>query len=157
MTGLEIFLALFWGLIWAAFLQFFRLGRFLADKRTWVAVVIGVGGDLAIAFFCVSWDAWSRVAGIVLASSAGIILRSLYNEQNEQDRTRPRLPNKVQWNLDDISDGIYLRMAGTLREMEQRAQASNDWQWIASTALIGRDLETIRRRARDARRGEYEL
>jgi len=41
-------LALVWGGIWAAFLQWTRPGWFLANKRTWLTVVVGVGVDLGI-------------------------------------------------------------------------------------------------------------
>jgi len=40
--------ALCWGILLAVFLQFSRMGRFLAVERTWITVVVGVGVDLLI-------------------------------------------------------------------------------------------------------------
>ena len=130
MNGLEFFLAVFWGFLWAATLQFTRLGQFLARRRAWVTVVVGVGGDLAIALFVVPWDAWWRVALIVVASSAGIIFRSLWNEkqaavraQKEREAleaTKPRLPNKVLWNVQDI-EAVCPRVQRVLRQAEDSA------------------------------------
>ena len=157
MGGLEYFLSLFWGFLWAAVLQFTKLGRFLAEKRTWVTVVIGVGGDLAIALGVVEWDAWWRVALIVVASSAGVIFRSLWNEQREARKeraSRPRLPNKVQWNLDDIQ-ALCPRMQEGLREAEGLAKRHGDSALLAELAGVSREVERVLRKARDARYGEY--
>lgn len=73
-------LALFWGALWALFLQYTDHGRFLALRRTWIAVVIGVGGDLLILVAILPFEAWLVVCGILTASSIGIIARSLINE-----------------------------------------------------------------------------
>lgn len=86
-------LGLVWGLLWAVFLQFSRMGRFLAVKRTWITVVIGVGVDLAIALVAVSWWAWLPVVLVIAASSLGIIGRSLYNELAETDETLDVIKN----------------------------------------------------------------
>lgn len=85
MTLLALLLAFVWGGIWAAFLQFTPLGRFLAVQRTWITVVIGVGGDLAIALLCVEFEVWARFAGVVVLSAICIVARSLANERNEVD------------------------------------------------------------------------
>lgn len=155
MVYLDVFLALFWGIILAAFLQFVELGRFLARKRTWVTVVLGVGVDLAIALLVMPWEWWHRVTLVILASSVGIIYRSLYNEQ-KQSTARPRLPNKVIWNIDDIG-AICGRVQEALRGAEARVDEIEDAQLLAALATVGREVEVIRRRARDARHGEYEL
>jgi hypothetical protein len=83
MIYLALFLALIWGGIWAAFLQFIPLGRFLAQKRTWITVVIGVGMDLLIALMIMPWEYWKLFALVIAYSSIGIILRSLANEWDE--------------------------------------------------------------------------
>lgn len=44
--ALGLVLAVIWGGIWAVTLQYVPLGRFLAARRTWLTVVVGVGGDL---------------------------------------------------------------------------------------------------------------
>jgi hypothetical protein len=80
MLVLALVLALMWGICWAVFLQYHPLGRFLAIKRTWVTVVIGVGIDLMIALLVVEVETWFKVVAIVILSSVGIIARSLLNE-----------------------------------------------------------------------------
>jgi hypothetical protein len=84
MVFLAVILALFWGMIWAAFLQWNEYGRYLALRRTWVTVVIGVGVDLLIALFVTPLEVWLVVCAIVIASSLGIISRSLYNEHLDE-------------------------------------------------------------------------
>jgi hypothetical protein len=76
-------LALIWGVVWAVFLQS-NSGRFLAARFTWLTVVIGIGGDLLIGLLVVPLEAWAMVTGIVALSSIGVIVRSLWNEQQDQ-------------------------------------------------------------------------
>ena len=84
MVFFAVILALFWGMLWAAFLQWNEYGRYLALRRTWVAVVIGVGVDLLIALLVTPLEVWLVVCAIVIASSLGIITRSLYNEHLDE-------------------------------------------------------------------------
>ena len=58
--------AIFFGLVWGGL---------------WV--VIGVGVDLVILLLVLEWSAWTPVAGVIAASSVGVIVRSLYNEHHE--------------------------------------------------------------------------
>lgn len=78
-----LLIALIWGAIWAAFLQFTVMGRFVANKRTWLSVVIGVGGDLLILLALIPFDVWVIVVSVIALSSVAIIFRSLYNELRE--------------------------------------------------------------------------
>jgi hypothetical protein len=80
MLPFALSLGLIWGAIWAAFLQWHRLGRFLAVKRTWITVVIGVGVDLLLVLLVVSLETWLYVVAVLAASSVPIVARSLYNE-----------------------------------------------------------------------------
>ncbi len=82
-VALALCLAFVWGVIWALFLQFHRYGRWLAVRRTWITVVVGVGVDLGLLLLLVDWATWAMVAGVVAASSVGIIVRSLVNEHSE--------------------------------------------------------------------------
>jgi len=91
MTLFALFLALIWGVVWAVILQFTRMGQFLVHQRTWITVVIGVGGDLVIAAVCVPFDGWWRVAAIVVLSSVGIIARSLINEWGDVQELKRQL------------------------------------------------------------------
>lgn len=78
--ALTAILALIWGAIWALFLQLHPWGQWLAIKRTWLTVVIGVGVDMALLLLVLDIRTWSAVAAVIAASSVGIIGRSLYNE-----------------------------------------------------------------------------
>lgn len=93
-TLFALLFAVIWGMVWAAFLQFSELGRFLAAQRTWVTVVIGVGGDLIIALACLPFEAWWRMVAIVAASSIGIITRSLINEKADNVSLRGLLSGR---------------------------------------------------------------
>lgn len=77
-------LALAWGIAWAIVLQWTGIGRFLAVRRTWITVVIGVGIDLLLALVVIPLQWWTRVGLIVVLSSLGIIARSLINEHHEE-------------------------------------------------------------------------
>lgn len=76
----SLLLALIWGAVWAMFLQWTHLGRFLALKRTWLTVVIGIGVDLLISLTLLPLRAWLTVFSIIAISSLPIITRSLVNE-----------------------------------------------------------------------------
>ena len=78
---LYVLLPFLWGAIWAAALQWTRLGRFLALKRTWLTVLIGVGGDLLFMLAFLNIEDWFRTLIILAASSIPIIFRSLANER----------------------------------------------------------------------------
>lgn len=79
-----LLLALMWGVGWALFLQFHPHGQYLAVRRTWITVVIGVGVDLLIALLVLDAAAWLRVFGVIVASSIGVIGRSLINEHKDE-------------------------------------------------------------------------
>ncbi len=78
--ALAVTLAAVWGAVWAAALQYTAFGRWLAERRTWATVVIGVGVDGAICALVTPVTVWARLAAIVAASSIGIIARSWANE-----------------------------------------------------------------------------
>ncbi len=78
--ALAIALAAVWGAVWAAALQYTAFGRWLAERRTWATVVIGVGVDGAICALVTPVTMWAKLAAIVAASSVGIIARSWANE-----------------------------------------------------------------------------
>lgn len=78
-----LLLAVVWGAVWALFLQLHGWGQWMAVKRTWLTVIVGVGGDLLILLIVLDWHTWAAVAAIVAASSLGVVGRSLYNEHRE--------------------------------------------------------------------------
>lgn len=90
MTLPVLFLALFWGVIWACCLQFAPLGRYLAARRTWLTVVIGVGVDLLILALMLEPAQLLRVAAVIACSSIGIIARSVLNEWRDHQESLAR-------------------------------------------------------------------
>ena len=78
------FYAGIWGVLWAIILQYTYLGRWLAVRRTWITVVIGVGGTLAAGLPAVDIGQFVRISGLFAASSIGIIIRSIYNEWKDE-------------------------------------------------------------------------
>lgn len=120
-------LALLWGILLACWLQFTRLGRFLAAERTWITVVIGVGGDLLVGAGAIWWQYWL----IMALSSVGVIARSLMNEHNE---TEPALNRyRTKWQMEDTIDacGDVIGLLDRALEAETIAEA----QMQASKAL----------------------
>jgi len=85
------FIALIWGGSWALCLQRTSLGRYLAAQRAWLAVIIGVGGDLLLLRLLLPRAAWLRVCAVIGASSAGIIARSILNEHRLHQELIERL------------------------------------------------------------------
>ena len=67
---LRVSLAFFFGITYAMWLQHSRQGQFLANERTWITVVIGIGVDLALAY---DGDWWTVVL-VIAASSVGIMI-----------------------------------------------------------------------------------
>jgi hypothetical protein len=78
-----LLLAVIWGVVWGLFLQYHGWGQWLAIRRTWLTVVVGVGVDLALLLALLDLATWLIVAGVITASSLGIIWRSIANERNE--------------------------------------------------------------------------
>ena len=78
-----LLIALIWGGIWAAVLQWTVFGRFIAHKRTWLSVVVGIGVDLLILLAIIPFGVWVLVVSVIALSSVAIIFRSLYNELRE--------------------------------------------------------------------------
>ena len=82
--SLALILAIVWGVVWAMALQFTSWGRWLAIRRTWITVVVGVAGVGLIALLVVDIGAWLQLVAIMAASSLGVIIRSLINEFREE-------------------------------------------------------------------------
>lgn len=79
-----LFLACIWGIAWAIALQFTKWGRWLALRRTWFSVVVGVGVDLLIVAAFLPFEEWLRLVAVIVLSSIGLIFRSLLNEHREE-------------------------------------------------------------------------
>ena len=74
MLPFGLLLAVIWGCIVAAFIQFTPVGRFMANRMTWFLVALGMGGDLLIMLLFLDGDGrilwWQGVAVIALSSIA---------------------------------------------------------------------------------------
>lgn len=81
---LAYLLAFVWGVVWALFIQTTDIGRWLAARRTWITVVVGVGVTGVILLLVIPWELWLLCVGIFAASSVGIIARSVWNEWREE-------------------------------------------------------------------------
>jgi len=118
--------AVLWGGLVAALLQFTKLGQFIASERTWIAVIIGVGGDLLIGIGAEWWVMWM----IVAFSSLGIIVRSLVNEHD----TEPALNRyKTKWAMEKCVDHCG-EVIGALDKALTADGEAKRVRWI-STAL----------------------
>jgi hypothetical protein len=80
MLIMAVILAAVWGIVWAVVLQHTAWGQFLAARRTWLTVVIGVGIDLLILLAILPITVWLQISVVISASAIGIIGRSLANE-----------------------------------------------------------------------------
>jgi hypothetical protein len=135
--------ALFWGFAYAVWLQHTRRGQVLAEERTWITVVIGVGVDLALAY---GGDWWTVVL-VIAASAVGIIGRSLANE------TKEPYPKgyKMLWSIKDahaaLNDLIVLLEAAV--EEATGVLASDLSHALRLTHIASRKVEL-------ARKGEYD-
>lgn len=82
--ALVLVLATAWGFAWASALNT-EFGTWLARRRTWLTVVVGVGADLLILVLVLDLGAWLTVAAVIAASSIGIILRSWRQEHDDEE------------------------------------------------------------------------
>ena len=94
-------LAFFWGFVWAWYLNEREYGKFLAVKRTWLTVVVGIGVDmlvlLPLLYTRLSTDPlviWLQVVAIISLSAVGIVARSLRNEYSETREEMERARRK---------------------------------------------------------------
>lgn len=98
------FAALCWGISLAVFLQYSKLGRFIANERTWLSVVLGIGVDLLIA-----WNApWLLTCAVIAFSSVGIVYRSIYNERYEPNPRSYKVKHWMEDAIDATGDAIRL-------------------------------------------------
>lgn len=146
-VDLELFLRIFagfsWGILWAIILQHTRHGQFLVEDRTWLTVVIGVGLDLAIA-----WPGdWYTVTAVIVASSVGIIWRSLHNEAAQQPFRR----NKVIHGLEDA----IARVISLTEHLNDSLVADDIGLAKAEVSRALSDSHSLQESLRAARRGEY--
>lgn len=114
---LRLLMAVFWGIGWAIFLQQVRLGEWLADKRTWLTVVVGAGVDLLIAYRA----SYFEVLAIIALSSLGIIFRSLVNEHQAEYEPDGN-SYKLKWRLEEVID-LHGEIVGALESALEKGDA----------------------------------
>ena len=84
--------AFVWGFVWSWYLDNTDQGKFLAARRTWFTVVVGIGVDgilyLPVLYLVPACEEpillWLRLVAILALSSVGIIRRSLRQEYEEE-------------------------------------------------------------------------
>lgn len=140
----RVSLAFCWGVVLACFLQFSRWGKFLAEERTWITVVAGVGVDLLIAYQA----EWLTVCLVIVLSSAGIIARSLLNE------SRKPFPSgyKLLWGIEDAI-AVTRELTRELEEVLETGKPETQITRISKALALA---HTANRLVCSARRGEYE-
>lgn len=84
-SQLAIILGLIWGICGALYLQYTKTGRWLANARTWITVVVGAGGNLLIALLFLPLNLWLCLVGLFAVSSIPLITRSLANEYRDNE------------------------------------------------------------------------
>jgi hypothetical protein len=88
MKYLAIILGGIWGALWGLYKHLHPFGRYLATRRTWVSVTIGVAVTLLITLIILPVNLWVRVVIIFAAASAGPIITSLLDELNDEQAIR---------------------------------------------------------------------
>ena len=79
-TVISFALGVIWGSSWAVFLHMTTVGRWLRLWRTWLTVVIGVGGCLAIVGARHSWRSAATALTIFAGAGAPIVTASILEE-----------------------------------------------------------------------------
>jgi len=79
-TVISFAMGAFWGSSWAVFLHMTTVGRWLRLYRTWLTVVIGVGGCLAIVGARHSWRSAATALTIFAGAGAPIVTASILEE-----------------------------------------------------------------------------
>lgn len=96
MLPFVLVLALIWGIGFALFLHYVPIGRFMVRRHTWLTLVIGIGVDLALMWMILPLPYWLVMAGILAASSIGMIGHSLAMESEESEQLLEVLRNAAQ-------------------------------------------------------------
>jgi hypothetical protein len=80
-----------WGGIWAMFMQKTRVGWFISTRQTWLAVVLGCGGNLLILAVYLPLEQWLMAAAVFAGSAVPVAVRSLHNQNREIEETGKEL------------------------------------------------------------------
>ena len=136
--------ALLWGIGWACFIQFHRLGQYWADERTWITVVVGVGIDWLIGI----GSDWPTFGLILVFSGTPVIYRSLINESQR----KPPSGYRVLWALEDS----LVLIQEVLEALQGIAENTQQGQQVARISRTTTLVHTIHVILSGARRGDYQ-
>jgi hypothetical protein len=137
-------LATIWGILYAVWLQNSKMGAFIADERTWLSVVIGIGVDMLLVIGSVWWQVWL----VVTLSGFGVIARSLINAS---DQSKPPSGYKMLWSMED-SIAALIKMIQVLEEvLEDVTEAQVVAKLSRALGLAHRACDAVKA----ARNGEY--
>lgn len=73
-----------WGAAWALLHQFVGIFRCWLQRRTWISVVIGCMGNIAISVAFLGRDQWVALILLFTASAIPVVIRSTYDEKAHQ-------------------------------------------------------------------------
>ena len=77
-------IAFSWGATWAACLQYTQWGRWLAQRRTWLTVVVGNGGTIASMTLFLDMALVASIVFVFFCAAIPIIARSFLNEFRDE-------------------------------------------------------------------------
>lgn len=80
MLAFVLLAAFVWGIGVACFLQFTKLGAFIAQHLTWLSVALGMGGDLLLLLLLMDSAgrvAWWQVVATIAVSSIAVSVRGI--------------------------------------------------------------------------------
>lgn len=137
-------LAAIWGILYAVWLQNSKMGAFIADERTWLSVVIGIGVDMLLGIGAEWWQIWL----IVVLSGFGVIARSLINES---DRQKPPSGYKMLWSMEDAIATLIKLIAILEEVLEDVTEAQVVAKLSKALGLAHRALDSVQA----ARQGQY--
>ncbi len=143
-------LAISFGFGYAAFLQFTEQGRFLADHRTWITVVIGVGTCFIIGF---NADYWTLLI-IFALSSIGIIYRSIHNEIKIDRTPLKNITNS--YNTKQSIDAVLMELHDMNKAIDTLLGTSlTDSNVVKLLSLLLQRIDYCKEALRAARLGKY--
>lgn len=80
MLAFVLLSAFIWGVCVACFLQFTKLGKFIAQHLTWLSVALGTGGDLLLLLLLMDSTGrvlWWQVVATIAVSSIAVSVRGI--------------------------------------------------------------------------------
>ena len=151
---LRLLVAPFFGIFYAVSLEISHTGRNLRTNMTTLAVAIGIGVDLAIAYNAT----WLTTVGVVAFSGIGFVGRCLLLAPNENESDANSNNGEVgrytlNWifgDLDDYLNEIIVNLRDLLNRADLKQQESAN---LASTLGLAYEADSV---VKAASQGKYE-